>query len=145
MKAEVGNVFYRVQYQGLLTKLEIIEFKNDNPVYALTSLVTIKDDVWKFREDPKRHGTSNYPISIMQEKPLEYFTVYEDAVQKSLDRFEKEVNPNGNYRVARYFDDMFEAYVTGVLTKKEAKIQVEMFNTSTPRHYVQYRIRVTNE
>lgn len=63
----------------------------------------------------------------------------DDAKAHSLARFEKEVNPNGVYRVARYFDDMFEQYVTENMSKKEAREKCNELNKS-PRHYVYYGI-----
>lgn len=136
-----GEVFYRVEYQGRFTRYEIINIKDGVPVYSLTALATIKDDVWKLIDNPKTLGTSNFPVSVMKEKPVEFFTEFDEAKNKSLERFEDEVNPNGDYKVSRYFDDIFEADVTDVLTKKEAAIECKKFNDAKPRHYVQYRIR----
>ena len=44
------------------------------------------------------------------------------------------------YKVSRYFDDVFECYVTGELTIEEAKVKRDELN-SKPRYYVSYQIR----
>lgn len=147
MKAEIGTTFYRVEYQGILTKHEIIKFKNDEPVYQLTGLTDFKDESWKLKEKPEAWATSNYSFDIvLDNKEGQYFESFEEAKTISKEKFEKEVNPNGDYRVARYFDDIFEAFVTGILSKKEARIEAKKFNSAKPRHWVSYSIRaVRNE
>ena len=45
------------------------------------------------------------------------------------------------YRVARYFDDVFEMFVTGPTSKEEADKKALEFNNKRPRHYVFYASR----
>ena len=124
---KIGSFFFRVEYCGVVTKCIIDGYKNGNPVYNLIGLTNLKDytyriDEFKIKDDHFK-STSNYPIqTVLDNKEGQYFDNFKDAKKNSLERFEKEVNPNGDYRVARYFDDHFEAYVTGVLSKKDASI-----------------------
>ena len=139
IKNEIGSKFYRVEYRGVITECEIIDYENGDPVYGLPRLTDFRNDEYKLNKDLKRPGSSNYPLELAISKPNEYFDDLKKAKIKSLERFEKEVNPNGKYKVARYFDDMFEVYVTEILTKKEANIKAEELN-KTPRHYVYYSV-----
>lgn len=144
IKNEIGSIFYRVEYYGVLSKLEIIGYKNNVPIYRITPLSDLRNDKWALIEKPTPFSTSNYPLSIVLEKTEEYFDDFEKAKQKALDKFEKEVNPNGKYRVAKYFDDVFEKYVTDILTKKEATDKANELN-SKPRYYVSYGIRTVKK
>ncbi len=137
MKREIGNKYYRVEYQGSLSLYEIIEYKNGDPVYSITQLTTMKNYEYAFIENPKPFGTSNFSTDVINKDKKGWFLDFEQAKKKSYERFEYEVNPNGQYRVARYFDDIFEIYVTETLTKKEADIKAKEFNNK-PRHYVSY-------
>lgn len=143
IKNEIGATFYRVEYRGSITKLTIVDYKSKKPVYSLQLLTSLKNEEYNFIENPKAFGTSNFPLELAFSKPEEYFDNIEDAKRKSIDRFEKEVNPNGDYRVARYFDNVFECYVTGVLNKKEAKEKKIQFNKK-PRRYVSYDLCSVN-
>lgn len=139
IKNEIGSVFYRVEYKGFLSRLTIVRYKNEIPVYSIESLTSLKNEEYKIIENPTVFGTSSYSLDLPLSKPYEYFDNIDDAKKKSLERFEKEVNPNGNYKVARYFDSVFEAYVTGILTKKEAREKAIELNKKT-RYYVHYDI-----
>jgi len=135
-----GKIFYRVEYQGRLSEYKIIEFKNDKPVYKITQLTDIRNDVYKLIPEENRNsiGTSNFGLELIIEDKG-FFKSIDDAKKKSLERFNKEVNPNGMYKVARYFDDVWEAYESKELSKTDAKSLARELNQK-PRHYVSYGI-----
>lgn len=141
MKAILGNKFYRVGYKGSLQEYEIIGFKNNFPVYGIIGLLDLSNDEYKIRARVTEgvFATSNFGIDVMVNNPTEWFTDLDIAKITSRERWDKEVDPNGEYRVARYFDDIFEAYVTEVLTKKEAYKKAGKLNKKI-RHYVSYQV-----
>lgn len=137
---EIGHEFFRVEYYGALTKYTIIEIDEANCKFSLTGLTDLSNEEYKLKEDPKPWASSSFNIDlIIENKNGEYFMDLDRAKAHSLARFEKEVNPKGVYRVARYFDDMFEQYVTENMSKKEAREKCNELNKS-PRHYVYYGI-----
>ena len=141
----IGNKYYRVNYKGTLNRYEIIGFKNNVPVYDITLLISIKNDKYSFIQDTEQFATSNFSISIIKDNPNEWFSDLEEAKKVSNARFEEKINPNGDYKVARYFDDVFEIFVTDILSKKSASERATELN-KTPRHYVSYSsVDVTNK
>lgn len=143
MNAILGNKFYRVGYNGSLQEYKIIEFKNDEPVYEIRGLLDLSNEQYKIKTEatgkPKYKATSQFGIEVMIKNPNEWFENLDIAKKVSRKRWDIEVDPNGEYRVARCFDDVFEAFVTGILTKKEAYEKKESFNKEI-RHYVSYRV-----
>ncbi len=138
---KLGDKYYRVEHQGTLSMYEVVGFKNDEPLYGITQLAYSKNDEYIYHDNPERFGTSNFSINKLKSRE-DYFDNLNEAKKEALKRFEKQVNPNGDYKVARYFDDVFEAYVTDVLTKTEANKKALELNKMKPRHYVRYSIRM---
>lgn len=137
---DIGKVFWRVDYQGRLTQLLIHEIKEENKaVFRLANLTRLIDYEYKLNDVVDYMASSTYGTDVIFKSDQYYFDL-EEAKKASFERFEKEVNPNGKYRVARYFDDIFEGYASEIMTKKEAKIECDRKNDSQ-RHYVQFRIK----
>jgi hypothetical protein len=136
IKEEIGTVFYRLDYQGRMHEYTIIGNNNGECRYISISLTSFKDDIYRF-ERCAVEGKLSFPISVVNEKTEEYYDSLEDAKEISIKRFNKQINPNGNYRVARYFDDHFECFVTDILTKKEASNKRDTFKNG---QYVSYDI-----
>jgi hypothetical protein len=84
-------------------------------------------------------ASSIYGTDTLQ-KSEQYYYDLSEAKKASFDRYMKEVNPNGKYKLARYFDDVFECYVTDEMSKKDAQIKCNEFN-SKPRAYVSYGLK----
>ncbi len=137
---KINESIYRVQYQGLITEMKLISINDNNVgVFKIRSLISIKDDIWL--EKPREFwGTQTIPLNLFDFNGGEYYEKYFDAKIKSKERFDKEVCPNGDYKVARYFDNVFETYVTGILSKKDAKEKAKEMN-GKPKHYIYYDIR----
>jgi len=138
--SDIGKVFWRVESYGALTQCLIHEIKNDNQaIIRLASLTDLRNQEYKLKTEIEYWASSTYGTDTLQ-KSNQYYYDLDEAKKASLERFNKEVNPNGKYRVARYFDDIFECFVTDELLKKDANIQCNEFN-SKPRAYVSYDIR----
>ena len=138
--SDVGKVFWRVQSYGALTQCLIHELKEDNQaVIRLAVLTDLRNQEYNLKTEIEYWGSSTYGIDVLQ-KSDQYYYDLEEAKKASLERYMKDVNPNGVYKVARYFDDIFECFVTDELSKKDAQIKCEELN-SKPRAYVSYSIR----
>lgn len=138
--SDIGKVFWRVEYRGVITQCLIFSINEKNEaVIKVATLTDFRNEEYKLKNEVDYFGTSTYGIDIIQENKQYYFD-FEMAKKASIERFNKEVNPNGKYRVARYFDDMFECFVTGSLSKKEARLMCDEFN-SQPRAYVSYGLK----
>lgn len=138
--SDIGKVFWRVESYGVLTQCLIYELKDANQaVIRLAVLTDLRNQEYKLKTEIEYWGSSTYGTDTLQ-KSNQYYYDLEEAKKASLERYNKEVNPNGIYRVARYFDDVFECFVTGELSKSDAQIKCDEFN-SKPRAYVSYGLR----
>lgn len=146
---DVGKVFWRVGYNGVLTQLQIHEVKeNGDAVLRIGGLSDMSNYDYKIREEVEYMGSSTYGVDTIQKSSDEYFEDLEQAKTASYERYLREVNPFGQYKVARYFDDVFETYVKDpktredlVFNKKDAKAEAIKQNDAKPRAYVYYDIR----
>jgi hypothetical protein len=138
--SDIGKVFWRVEGYGALTQCLIHEIKEDNQaVIRLAGLTDLRNQEYNLKTEIEYWGSSTYGTDTLQ-KSEQYYYDLDEAKKASLERFNKEANPNGKYKVARYFDDIFECYVTDELSKKDAQIKCNEFN-SKPRAYVSYGIK----
>lgn len=138
--SDIGKVFWRVESYGVLTQCLIHELKEDNKaVIRLTVLTDLRNQEYNLKTELEYWGSSIYGTDVLQ-KSDQYYYDLEEAKKASFERYNKEVNPTGIYKVARYFDDVFECFVTGELSKKDAQIKCNEFN-SKPRAYVSYGLR----
>lgn len=138
--SDIGKVFWRVEYKGMLTQCLISELKDDNnAIIRLAGLTDLRNQEYKLKTEIEYWGSSTYGTDTLQ-KSDQYYYDFEEAKKVSFERYNKEVNPNDKYKVARYFDDIFECFVTGELSKKDAQIKCDEFN-SKPRAYVSYGLR----
>ncbi len=146
---DVGKVFWRVEYRGILQQLLIHEVKeNADAVLRICHMTDMSNDDYKIREEVEYFGSSTYGVASINKSSDEYFTDLEEAKTASYERYLREVNPFGQYKVARYFDDVFETYVKDpktredlVFNKKDAKAEATRQNDAKPRAYVYYGIR----
>jgi hypothetical protein len=65
----------------------------------------------------------------------ECFFDYDSALKASMDRFYKDVNPNGLYRVAEYFDNKFVRYITAFMSKRDAMNKAESMKAGVLTKY----------
>ncbi len=138
--SDVGKVFWRVESYGALTQCLINEVKDDGQaVIKLAGLTDLRNEEYNLKTEIKYFASSTYGTDCLQ-KSQQYYYDFEEAKKASFDRYMKEVNPNGKYKVARYFDDVFECFVTELLSKKDAQIKCNEFN-SKPKAYVGYGLR----
>jgi hypothetical protein len=138
--SDVGKVFWRVESYGVLTQCLIDEVKEDGQaVIKLAGLADLRNQEYNLKTEIQYWGSSTYGTDALR-KSEQYYYDLEEAKKASFDRYMKEVNPNCKYKVARYFDDVFECFVTGELSKNDAQIKCNEFN-SKPRAYVSYGLR----
>jgi hypothetical protein len=138
--SDIGKVFWRVEGCGVLTQCLIHEIKEDNQaVIRLAMLTDLKNQEYKLKTEIEYWGSSTYGTDTLQSSEQYYFD-FEEAKKVSFCWYIKEANPSGKYKVARYFDDVFECYVTDLLSKKDAQIKCNEFN-SKPRAYISYGLK----
>lgn len=138
--SDIGKVFWRVGSYGSLTQCVIHEITENNEAVIKNSLLTdLSNQEYRLNDVIKHRFTSTYGAECLRDNN-EYYYNLDEAKKASLERFNKEVNPDGKYRVARYFDDIFEKYETDALPKKEAQLKCNELN-SRPRAYVYYAIK----
>lgn len=127
-------VRYRVLYNGHIEKLVSRSKAGNDFVFSLTGLMDCNSfEEWKIKEDNRE---SNIFQTLSEKNITELFTDFEEAKKVSKEMWDKEVAPNAMYRVAHYFDDMFEGYVTDVLNKKNAYNAAVKLNEK--RKYLHY-------
>lgn len=138
--SDIGKVFWRVESYGALTQCLIHEIKEDNQaVIKLAGLTDLRNQEYKLKTEIKYWGSITCGTDTLKNSN-EYYYDLDEAKKASFARYTKEVNPNGKYKVARYFDNVFEYFVTGELSKKDAQIKCNEFN-SKPIAYVRYGLR----
>lgn len=140
-----GKIFYRVEYNGVITALKVIEeMPNGDKKMACskTALTRITElghsfvDEWTFEP-------SGATQEFNPEKPEymdRFFLDLGTAKEKSLENFQKHYNPSAMYRVAKYFDDVFDGYVSQAMPKADALQKVKEFKGSAL--YTRFRIVV---
>jgi len=138
--SDIGKVFWRVESYGALTQCLIHELKEDNKaVIRLAGLTDLRNQEYNLKTEVEYRGSSIYGTDVLR-KSNQYYYDLEEAKKASFERYNKEVNQTGMYKVARYFNDFFECFVTGELSKKDAQIKCNEFN-SKPRVYVSYGLK----
>ena len=144
INSDVDKLFWWVQYQGVLTQYKIISIsENGEATFKMCGLTDLRDNEYKLKDDIDYWSSSTFGIDIVKNKNTEFFTDFEKAKEYSLFRYDKYVNPNGKYRVVRYFDDVFEAYESGILDKKSALEKACVLNKKQ-RHYISYGVVAIN-
>lgn len=147
---DIGKVFWRVESYGALTECLIHDVNEKNEgVIKLKGLTDLRNEEYKLRplEEQQSWGSSTYGNDVLKKDG--FYLDLDEALVASKARFDKEVNPNGDYKVARYFDDHFEVYYKDPVTsqdtfnKKDARAHANRLN-SGPRAYVSYRIRAVS-
>jgi len=140
ISSDIGKVFWRVESYGALTQCLIHEIKEDNQaVIRLAGLTDLRNQEYNLKTEIEYWRSSTYGTDALQ-KSEQYYYDLSEAKKASFDRYMKEVNPNSKYKVARYFDDVFECYVTDEMSKKDAQIKCNEFN-SKQRAYVSYGLK----
>lgn len=138
--------FYVVSYNGILQHYKKIGYDEKNvPKWSSMSMMDCsKYEEWKIIEIKSDECKCKF-VSIFTEeyaKTIDGFFIKEDfelAKISSMELYNKYFAPNSKYKVARYFDDVFECYVTGELNKKDADEKKQSLNKKT-RCYVYYDI-----
>ena len=147
--SDIGKIFWRVEYRGIMTQCIIHSVNADgDAIIQLGGLTDLRNEEYKLKdtEDITFGGSSTYGMEYL--KRDEYHFDFEEAKTASYERYLREVNPFGECKVARYFDDVFETYVKDPVTKedlvfnkKDAKAEANRQNDAKPRAYVYYDIR----
>jgi hypothetical protein len=141
--SDIGKIFWRVEYKGVLTQCLIHEVKKNNEaVVRLATLTDLINEEYNLRSELEYWSSSTYGTDTLR-KSNEFYYDFEEAKKISLERFNKEVNPNGKYKVARYFDDVFECYMPNEYPKKVAQIKCNELNLKS-KAYISYRIKAIN-
>ncbi len=139
------DTYYRVEHGGRLsmwTKKPDGQSEHDTEFYIHTLSFVEEDSRWSCNQAPsdKKSNRSSYLDNsgkVIDDE--EWFSDLEAAKKVAEEKYYKQINPFGKYKVARYFDDCFEAYVTKEISKKEAQEKAAEFNRRK-RHYVSYGI-----
>ena len=109
-----------------------------------------QDDEWKLEDDislPKDYlGKCELSEEYIKNN-MEIFYEYKDfdiAAKKSKELWDNFYKPSSLYKVAQYFDDIFEHYVSEAMSKKDARKEQDRLNNSNKRYLVSYEIRPIN-
>lgn len=119
---EDGEIWFQVNYRGGILPMMVIEEFNDGRKkfrYSDKSIAIVDELSHSFVEDWE-FKPGMFTSTFNPHESTDMFQDVEIAKAKSLELFEKNVNPNGIYRVAKYFDDVFDGYVTEPMSKAEA-------------------------
>lgn len=135
---DIGKLFWRVEYKGVLRQYCVKSVsKNGTGEFKIANLTSFKGG-YGFVEEVDYWCSSKFGVNVIKNNK-EFYTSYSKAKESLIARYHEEVNPNGSYRVVRYFDDFWEAWESEVLSKKEAIAMANKLNES-PRCYVRYDI-----
>lgn len=130
-------VRYRVVFNGYLEKLVSNSKAGKYYVFSLISLMDCTGfEEWKIKEN--NNNTSNLFQTLSEISIQELFSDFEEAKRVSKERWDREVAPNALYRVAYYFDDMFERYVTDPMSKREAFARADELRKKRARYLDRY-------
>lgn len=132
-------VKYRVVFNGYLEKLVSNSKAGKDYVFSLIGLMDCNMfEEWKIKED--NNITSNLFQILSEDSISNLYTDFEEAKKVSKERWDKEVAPNALYRVAHYFDDMFEGYVTEPLSKRDAFAKLDDYRKKNVRYLNNYDV-----
>lgn len=136
-KDDIGKIFWMVEYQGVITQYLIDDvYENGEGKNKLEVLTSFKDG-YKLKDNVEYKGFySLFGIETMRKE--NFYMNLEEAKKESLIRYEREVNPNGDYRVGRFFDDVWEAWESEILPKQESEERARQLNKKD-RCYVSYK------
>lgn len=130
-------VRYRVIFNGYLEKLVSNAKSGKYYVFSIISLMDCNGfEEWKIKENS--NSTSNLFQTLSKDSISKLYTDFEEAKKVSKERWDKEVAPNALYRVAYYFDDIFERYVTEPMSKREAFAKVGEYRQKNKRYLDRY-------
>ncbi len=138
MEDLTGKKFWKVAYNnGAIEQFEVLGMEGNNVKVSRGNITDFRDNKYNLIKF-KHFGTSAFPYDIVLiNKDGNYFTNLSEAKKESLKRFRH--YHGGEWRVGRYFDDIFEAYETDPLNKVDAQAECNKLN-KRDRHHVQYRI-----
>lgn len=132
-------VRYRVLYNGYMEKFVSNSKAGKYFVFSITSLMDCNAfEEWKIKEN--NNNTSNLFQTLNLKSISELFSDFEEAKRVSKERWDREVAPNALYRIAYYFDDMFEKYVTEPMSKIEANNKADEFRKKRARYLDYYQV-----
>jgi len=152
--SDIGKSFWKTEVHGTLTEHYIDSINADDvATMRLKTIISTKDEDYVNvpKEEQYFYGSVTYAMHTLRNYVLNnpnYFLNLDEALEASAAKYEKEVNPNGQYKVARYFDDVFETYMKDPITKEDmiynkkgARTEAARLN-GLPRAYVSYGIKV---
>lgn len=132
-------VKYRVVFNGYLEKLVSNSKAGKDYVFSLIGLMDCNMfEEWKIKVD--NNSTSKLFQILSEDSISKLYTDFEEAKEVSKERWDKEVAPNALYRVAHYFDDMFEGYVTEPLSKRDAFAKLDDYRKKNFRYLNNYDV-----
>lgn len=129
-------VGYRVGYNGYLEKVVSTSKVGCFFIFSIFSLMDCNTfEEWKIKETDNGHP---YFCKIVDVS--EFFIDFEEAKKVSKERWDKIVAPNALYRVAHFFDDIFEGYLTKPISKREAFEKVKEFRRNRKKYLDRYDV-----
>lgn len=132
-------VKYRVLFNGYLEKLVLNSKAGKDYVFSLIGLMDCNMfEDWKIKED--NNSTSKLFQTLSENSISKLYTDFEEAKKVSKERWDKEVAPNALYRVARYFDNIFDGYVTEPLSKRKAFAKLDDYRKKNVRYLNSYDV-----
>lgn len=130
--SDIGKIYFRVLHQGQLELCLIRKITETNKaIIHCYSLSSFQQDVFSLIE-PAYLYSSEYTSNVLRNEK-EYLFSLEKAINKSLENFYLNVCPHGAYKVALYFDDVFQYFITGNLSKKQAEVKRSELSAKKPQ------------
>ncbi len=143
---EIGKKYWFISYDGAITEAEIISVNDEGVIlWKRRAITNFSNDTYKIiDEESSLTTTSKYTLEEFAKFHSKYSDDFDIAIQFSKELFEKVINPNGIYKVAQDFDNVFEKYVSEPVSKAHAKIRKTELEAKK-RHLVSYRLVAVNE
>lgn len=142
--------FYKIEWNGVLFKYHKVGITEEGiPKWASKSLMDCNQvEDWKIKEVDFEEwlGYSTFSEDYAM-KMNRFYSIdnFEEAKAESKRLWDEIIAPNALYKVAKYFDNIFDGWITEPMSKKLAKEKADGLNTGT-RYLCSYEIKkVTNK
>ncbi len=138
--------FYKVEYNGNLMKYHKVGIDaNGTPKWASKSMLDCNQfEDWKIKD--VSFDTWSWFNTFTEEYALNeierVFLDLEEAAKLSKELYDKNFAPHSMYKVVRYFDNIFDRFETGALSKKDA---YDKCNSMPRRYLYSYEIQQCKE
>tara|TARA_R110002012_G_scaffold314998_1_gene528231 strand:+ start:2318 stop:3070 length:753 start_codon:yes stop_codon:yes gene_type:complete len=139
---DIGRLFWRVRQDGEFSEYRILDVNDGEARVMFVILNCIDcDNDWKIKNQNEIIGFRSFQdFSLNTIRDNNFYNCFKTAKRKSRVNYYNHVNPHGRYVVDKFFDDMLDGVVSGLLDKNTADNLASNLN-SDREVYTTYRIR----